>query len=512
MAFSNSFHSSAKSHSIGSGAALADVEAHNERDFFSLRYSAKKTTLIEGCLGLTSIVQDFLNTTFQPQIDAYNAKQRRKDRKIEETAYEHFCENKKLDIAVQAIFQIGDKDFWDRWRTDEVIQRRGEEIVRHSFPPEVVEVMDAIYRRQIDAYEHIYETHGKDILAKINWHYGRCQDTLDLFRAVPERFERFTALAEMKPKARKAALQELTEAELEAYDEFQAAYHSARDIERKQLRERIAEGQVHIKMLQALGHYDEWSPHAHGVSVCWADGYRNGLQSRVAKAVVLNRYALEVIQERLHDIAQEEIARHPEIFGGEELKEKGAGRNMDYTAEQIIRQKNQALMDENQQLQLECSRLSGQVGLMEVQRATLQDELNDGRAELAALNTQLDEARASIETTLENKAQYDAEIARLRGPGSPMHAFYVAVHKFVKVVKEPTATRRQIIDAAFAMLAPFPPLYRALANLFGYENKNDLPAEERKAPELAQDVNELIAGATTRAGEQPKNAGKELEK
>lgn len=345
MAFTNSFHSSAKSHSIGSASALAGVEAHNERDFFSLRYSAGKNHFIVGTEGLSDAVRDFINQTFNPHIDAYNAKQKRKDRRITDTAFDYFCSNKKLDIAAEAIFQVADQDFWSRWRTDTVLHRKGKEIVRSEYPEQVTAVMDEIYRRQIDAYEHIYETHGAEILAKINWRYDRCQDTLNSFRAEPELYDRFEALAEMSAKPRKKALRELSEKELESYDIFQDAYYAVKDIERKGYRERIAAGQLHIKVLQALGHYDEKSPHAHGVSVCWADGYKSGLSSRLAKAVVLNRYALEVIQDRLHEIAQEEIAKHPEIFGQEKLQEKGVG-HIHYSTEQHIRRQNQQLQQQ----------------------------------------------------------------------------------------------------------------------------------------------------------------------
>lgn len=419
MAFTNSFHSSAKSHAISSASALAGVEAHNERDFFSLRYSADKTHFIVGTAGLSDTVKDFINETFGPHIDAYNEKQRRKDRRITTDAFDYFCGNKNLDIAAEAIFQIADQDFWSRWRTDTVIQHLGKEIVRSEYPEHIAAVMDEIYRRQIDAYEHIYETHSAEILAKIETHYNRCQDTLDAFRANPELYERFEKLAEMKAKPRKKALKELSADELEAYDTFQNAYYGAQDIERKQYRERIAAGQLHIKMLQALGHYDEKSPHAHGVSVCWADGYKSGLPSRLAKAVVLNRYALEVIQDRLHEIAQEEIAKYPEIFGQEKLQEKGAGRNMDYTTEQHIRQMNRELKEKNQQLQkdtrelrLERSRLSGDVGLLEIRKADIDGTIKAAEAiasELQQQNTALASEMEEI-CRIKTIADYDSQL------------------------------------------------------------------------------------------------------
>lgn len=507
MAFSNSFHSSAKSHSIGSASALADAEAHNERDFFSTRYSAKKTTLIEGELGLAENVKQFINETFQPHIDAYNEKQRRKDRKIEESAFEHFCSNKKLDVAVQAIFQVGDKDFWARYRSDEHIQRRGKETVRHSYPAEVIEVMDSIYRRQMDAYESIYETHGKEILAKIQWHYNRCQDTLDMFRATPERYERFERLAEMKPKDRKKEIETLSEEEMDAYDEFQEAYHGARDIEKKQYRERIEGGMMHIKMVQGIGHYDEWSPHAHAISVCWTDGYRNGLQSRVAKAVVLNRYALEVIQDRLHEIAEEEIAKHPEIFGDEKLKEKEKGRHVNFSTEDIIRNKQRELIEETNALTLQRSRLSGEVGLMEIKKADIDDTIKAAKSiasELQQQNTALASEMEEI-CRLKTIADYDSQLEENRNMLDMLSNTFAQIRRAARVenISPPGITR--ILQAALDGMANF--IRQLEANIAGMKIFEWLHAkvfgEEGKRKPVAQEqqnrLDRILANATERS-------------
>lgn len=387
MAFSNSFHSSAKKHSIGSSKKLADVEAHNEREYTSARYKPEKTQLIQGEYGLSLNVQNAINDIFAEHIREYNRKQKRKDRRILDDPFDYFCGNKKLDIAAEAIYQIGDQEFWARWRTDEVVgHRKGKDIVAHTYPPEVMAVMSGIYRRQMDAYEAIYETHGKEILAKIELHYSRCQDTLDRFRRSLD-YDRFADIAETKPKARKLKIQQLTDDERAAYTEFSDAYYSAKDIEDRQYRERIIKGQMHIRNIQGMGHYDEASPHAHGISILWADGYRNGLSSRVAKAVVLNRFALETIQDRLHEIAQEEIAKHPEIFGEEKLKETEEGRNLDYTTEQIIRQNQARLMAENAAAERRAAELKEEIGAAE-RRADFENRLADIEADRAAASRQ----------------------------------------------------------------------------------------------------------------------------
>ena len=89
-----------------------------------------KNTYPEITLELILPCKDQTKGWRSPEIEKYNKKQRRKDRKIDTTAAEYFSEQKKLDIANEMIFQLGDKEFWDNWREDEVfITRKGKEII-----------------------------------------------------------------------------------------------------------------------------------------------------------------------------------------------------------------------------------------------------------------------------------------------------------------------------------------------------------------------------------------------
>lgn len=50
---------------------------------------------------------------FDEAVKKYNQKQTRDDRKIDDY-FEKVCNSKNKDIAVELIFQLGDKDYWDR--------------------------------------------------------------------------------------------------------------------------------------------------------------------------------------------------------------------------------------------------------------------------------------------------------------------------------------------------------------------------------------------------------------
>ena len=332
---SNSYHSSAKSHSISSAGALAKAERHNDRGYFSFYYDESKIAQLVGNSGtLAADVEAAINEIFNPYVAEYNDRQKRADRKIRTSAFEYFCDQKKLDIATEAIFQIGDKEFWARWRTDTVVHRNGKEVVLKSFPDEIKTVMNEILARQVKAYEEIYRTHGAEIARRIRAAYESAQATA---QTAEDLHPGFADLYNVPSKLRAELIGNLDPADQISYAEYATARDTLAAIVKHNILDRAEAGQMHIKVVTSTGHYDEFSPHAHTIGLAWSDGYKTGLSSRVSKSVVLNKWALEVIQERLNEIAREEIAKHPEIFVGEEIKPTEKGRAMNYSTEQITR-------------------------------------------------------------------------------------------------------------------------------------------------------------------------------
>ncbi len=343
MSVTNSFHSSAKKHAIGSAAKLNSCELHNGRGYHSYFYDENKIFDIIGTAKtLSADTENFINSTFAGAIEEYNKSQKRQDRIIKSSAFEHFCENKKLDIANEFILQLGAKEFWDKYRIDTVIQtRKGEKIIK-DYPGEIKKVMNDIFKKQAEAYEQIYETHGDIILENIKKAKAEAEKIMSDFS--DEELKTFSDISDKKTKERKPFIEALPDPD--RYFEYTEATETLATIKKLKLEDRTERGQMHIKIINEVGHYDEFSPHAHGISVCWADGYDNSLGSRVAKSVVLNKWALGVVQDRLHEIAFEEMQKHPEIFAGELLEDKQIGRNFDYTAEQIMRRKQKELKSE----------------------------------------------------------------------------------------------------------------------------------------------------------------------
>lgn len=109
---SYSAHISNKKSAITSKAKLAGVAKHNLRKYHSSGYSQKNIALIYGTDNLMKDVRKVYSTEFDKALKEYNVKQTREDRKI--TDYFSHVAEKQQDMAVEIIFQIGDKDFWNR--------------------------------------------------------------------------------------------------------------------------------------------------------------------------------------------------------------------------------------------------------------------------------------------------------------------------------------------------------------------------------------------------------------
>ncbi len=328
MSVTNTFHSSTKGNSIGGKGKLSAVQLHNERGYFSFDYDKNKIfSLIGDVSQLTNSVENYINLNFQSAIDEYNEKQKRADRKIKKTPFEYFSDNKNLDIANEIVFQIADKEFWSATRIEKEKVVNGKKHIIKDFPDEVKMIMNNIFLKQAKAYENIYKTHSKVILKRIIEDYTFSKDVISSF--TEDEIELFSKGKGLKKDKKEEYINSLTDEQKEKYERFLSAEATIDFVEKKRIISRIEDGKITIKIINLASHFDEWSPHGHGVSVCSVKGFENGLNERVAKSVVLNRWSLEVIQDVMHDIAEKEMAKYPKLFTAK-LEEKQKGRNYDF--------------------------------------------------------------------------------------------------------------------------------------------------------------------------------------
>lgn len=104
-------HVSNKKSAITSKAKLKSVANHNLRKYRSSDYNRDNILLLYGTTNLYKDVQDVYHREFDEALRIYNEKQKRSDRKIDDY-FDHVSELDQ-DMAVEIIFQCGDKEFWE---------------------------------------------------------------------------------------------------------------------------------------------------------------------------------------------------------------------------------------------------------------------------------------------------------------------------------------------------------------------------------------------------------------
>jgi cation transport regulator ChaB len=96
---------------ITSKSKLQGVAMHNLRKYKSEDYSSENIILLEGTENLYQDVRNIYQEEFDDAVREYNEKQKRPERRIDDY-FEHVAKLDQ-DMAVEIIFQCGDKQFWE---------------------------------------------------------------------------------------------------------------------------------------------------------------------------------------------------------------------------------------------------------------------------------------------------------------------------------------------------------------------------------------------------------------
>lgn len=108
---SYSAHISNGKSAITSKSSLLGVAKHNLRKYKSPDYSSGNIWILRGTEDLYQDVKNIYHQEFDEAVQEYNQKQKRADRRIEDY-FEHVAKLDQ-DMAVEIIFQCGDKKFWE---------------------------------------------------------------------------------------------------------------------------------------------------------------------------------------------------------------------------------------------------------------------------------------------------------------------------------------------------------------------------------------------------------------
>ncbi len=155
-----------------------------------------------------------------------------------------------------------------------------------------------------------------------------------------------------------------------------------------------------FRIISAVVHLDEKSPHAHIIGIPIGSGYTRGMNKQVAKTKVFTQESLRVLQEKMHAKAEQDMASHPEIFSGESIKEIEKGRNSDWSKEFFIRQKAE------------------KAEAIDAHLATVTSKVTAYENTLTTLNEQVEKR---IQDMVESEAQKDfLKLAFLENPKTPL--------------------------------------------------------------------------------------------
>ena len=139
-----------------------------------------------------------------------------------------------------------------------------------------------------------------------------------------------------------------------------------------------------FRVISAVVHLDEHSPHIHVIGLPIGTGYKRGLQKQVAKTRVFTQESLTELQDKMHQYAEDQMNEHPEIFEGEDLKEIEKGRNNDWSKEYFVRKKAETL-------------------------AIMDMQLSDMSIEAKAKEETIKELDEQVEETVQNLVQNEAQ-------------------------------------------------------------------------------------------------------
>ena len=94
-----------------------------------------------------------------------------------------------------------------------------------------------------------------------------------------------------------------------------------------------------FKIASAVIHFDEASPHLHIIGVPIKLKNKNGMKKQVGKSDVFTKESLKILQDKMRILC---IEKFNQVYSAKEiLAEKSEGRNVDYTKEQYIKNKQQ---------------------------------------------------------------------------------------------------------------------------------------------------------------------------
>ena len=163
MQISYSFHISSKQNAINTIRQLSKASKHNLRKYSSqgnetAHYDSEKIMQLVGTKNLYQDVENIYHKQFDEALNRYNNKQKRPDRRIPDYM-RYVSESAKTDLAVEAIIQLGDMEFWENipWEQKQKMVYIFKDQLRslHQYIPDFIIVNAVVHFDESSPHMHV---------------------------------------------------------------------------------------------------------------------------------------------------------------------------------------------------------------------------------------------------------------------------------------------------------------------------------------------------------------------
>lgn len=412
MAFSYSFHLSAKSHAVTSVGKVGQVEKHNLRKYKSEKYDRSQIVTIRGTDSLLDDVKKVYHEEFDECLERYN-QGKREDRKIKN--YLEHVSNSRSDVAAEIIIQVGDKDFWK------------------DIPKEDQRAMVYIFKDQIKTLEQILPGFK---IANATIHFDESSPHMHVV-GVPVADGYVKGMEKQVAKTKVFTKESLTKCQ----DVLRKHAEIGINLNHKlfgdvQLKEK-EKGRNRDIPKYAM---DDWTE----IQAEIKDGTRELEQleksTNEAQEVLKNtEYAITSLTADKQDIENkiDTLSALTKIFEG---NKEEANRRLQQTRGLLTKTYEDLLQVQREKLELE-----NKISSLEDEKSQAEDSLEDIKKEQVQVQSHLDKIKDVVSTFTENKAGIELEVERLeRDKSDASEDLQKALNSLQRTKDEQIATQYRI--------------------------------------------------------------------
>lgn len=234
-----------------------------------------------------------------------------------------------------------------------------------------------------------------------------------------------------------------------------------------------------FKIASAVVHYDEKSPHMHIVGVPVASGYKKGMEKQVAKTKIFTKKSLSNLQDIMRKRVERGIAMNPDVFNGEELKEKEKGRNKDIPKESL--NEFYSLKDKTADLSMKISQLENYKKQLSNDILKAKNDLEDLAADELGVQISISEAqndvlskKRELNALMDEIGNKNAEIEKIRLLKADLMSTISECYEKYAELKQKYQAKKDDLSALAADIKDLPAFIREYQDKFKRVTRDEL--------------------------------------